>query len=112
VELAGAQPAAGHPFDGTSLVPHLLDRAAPPANDLFWRTRSGGALRRGRWKLLRSEPQPDALYDLVADPGEEADLARQHPDVVAELGARWEEVAAGLLPYPPRAPGRGGRKGP
>jgi arylsulfatase A-like enzyme len=102
VELAGAQSAPEYPFDGTSLVPHLLDGAAPPGQDLFWRTRSEGALRRGRWKLLRSRSATDALYDLVVDPGEEADLARERPDVVAELAARWDEVATGLLPYPQR----------
>jgi arylsulfatase A-like enzyme len=110
VELAGAQPDPGYPFDGTSLVPYILDGDAPPGHDLFWRTRSAGALRRGRWKLLRCGSAPDALHDVVADPGEEADLARQHPDVVAELAARWEEVARGLLPYPQRAPMRGGRR--
>jgi arylsulfatase A-like enzyme len=108
VELAGGRPAPSHPFDGTSLVPYLLDGAAPPRHDLFWRTRSAGALRRGPWKLLRSGSAPDALYDVVADPGEEADLASRHPDVVAQLAARWEEVAAGLLPYPQRR----GRRGP
>jgi arylsulfatase A-like enzyme len=110
VELAGAQSAPEYPFDGTSLVPHLLDGAEPPGKDFFWRTRSEGALRRGPWKLLRPDSAPDALYDLTADPGEEADLAARHPDLVAELAARWDEVAAGLLPYPQRAPTRGGRR--
>ena len=63
-------------------------------------------MRRGVWKLLRSGSGPDALYDVVSDPGEEADLAGRHPDVRAELAARWAEVAAGLLPYP-----RSGRRG-
>jgi arylsulfatase A-like enzyme len=110
VELAGARPAPAYPFDGASLVPHLLDAAAPPERDLFWRTRSAGALRRGSWKLLRSGSAPDALYDVAADPGEEADLAGRHPDVVSELAARWDAVAAGLLPYPARPPTRGGRR--
>jgi arylsulfatase A-like enzyme len=111
VELAGARPAPGHPFDGASLVPHLLDGAAPPGRDLFWRTRSAGALRRGRWKLLRSASAPDLLYDVVADPGEKADLALRYPDLVAKLAARWDEVAAGLLPYAARAPKGGRRQG-
>jgi arylsulfatase A-like enzyme len=110
LELVGAQSAPEYPFDGTNLAPHLLDGAAPPGRDLFWRTRSEGALRRGPWKLLRSGSAPDSLYDLAADPGEVADLAARHPDVVSELAARWDEVAAGLLPYPQRAPTRGGRR--
>jgi arylsulfatase A-like enzyme len=50
VEVAGARPAPASPFDGASLVPHLLDAAPPPGRDLFWRTRTAGALRRGPWK--------------------------------------------------------------
>jgi hypothetical protein len=62
--------------------------------------------------LLRSGSAPDLLYDVVADPGEKADLALRHPDLVAELAARWDEVAACLLPYPARAPRGGRRQGP
>jgi arylsulfatase A-like enzyme len=39
----------------------------------------------------------DELYDLATDPGERHNVARQHPDVVAELRAR---LAAGLANVP------------
>lgn len=64
----------------------------------------------GRWKLLltydgevnryasthpRDEKRPQ-LFDLIADPGETRNLAREHPDLVARLAARitgWWPVA-------------------
>lgn len=99
LDAAGVEPAAGHPLDGRSLAPYLLDGARPPGHDLFWRTRSARALRRGRWKYLRASGT-DALYDLGSDPREQANLAARRPGLLRELAARWEEIDAGLLPYP------------
>lgn len=83
----------------------------------FWRTGPNHAVRDGRWKLLvvnKSErveniddvlgsPIPDGvkaeisplgqwvlLFDLMADPGEQRDLAAQHPEVVARLAKRFD----------------------
>ncbi|MEU5879423.1 sulfatase-like hydrolase/transferase [Spirillospora sp. NPDC047279] len=104
LEVAGVTPAASHPLDGNSLVPYLLRGAREPENELFWRTRSSRALRRGRWKYLRGPAEgggaaTDRLYDLSADPREQADLALHDPDVLKGLKARWEEIDKGLLPY-------------
>ncbi|TDC94246.1 twin-arginine translocation pathway signal protein [Actinomadura sp. 7K507] len=96
---ARVEPAASHPLDGRSLAPYLLDGARPPGHDLFWRTRSSRALRRGRWKYLRASGS-DALYDLRSDPREQANLAARNPGVLKDLAARWEEIDADLLPYP------------
>jgi len=41
-------------------------------------------LRHGEWKLLADEKlERVALYNLVADPGEKADLAEKHPTASA-----------------------------
>lgn len=86
-----------------SLVPHLFEGAEPPDRDLFWRMRGQRALRRGDWKYV-SVPGDDGptteLYDLAADPSEQANLAGRRPEVAAELAAAWEAIDAGLLPYP------------
>ncbi len=97
-ELAGANvPSA---IDGISILPTLLaeaeqdtertlywewplyewkDRAYPPGKLLQ-------ALRRGKWKMLRHGNEiPWELYDLDKDLGEEDDIAKKHPEVVAEL---------------------------
>jgi arylsulfatase A-like enzyme len=52
----------------------------------------------GRWKLLlgvRAAPllEPE-LYDVVADPGERRNLAREHPDVAARLKAEADRMQA------------------
>lgn len=110
LELAGAEIPAG--LDGISVVPALLGRDAQPEHAyLYWelpryRADTGDfreevpaqALRMGRWKAVR--PQPDGeleLYDLEADVGETRDLAREFPDVLAQT----EELMQGAR-VPPR----------
>lgn len=45
------------------------------------------------WKLLRYPDRPAELYDLSKDPGEQNDLASEHPELVRELYKKlfeWE----------------------
>ncbi len=56
--------------------------------------------RRGRWEiasfhapLVRFQDSEFQLFDLDADPSCSTDVAADHPDVVAELSAAWEEAA-------------------
>lgn len=99
LELARVEPDPAYPLDGTSLVPHLFKGKKVPERDLFWRTRSGRALRRGDLKYARIN-NVDRLYDLRADVREQADLAKKRPEDLAELRAAWEAVDATLLAYP------------
>jgi uncharacterized sulfatase len=48
--------------------------------------------------LTGDEPQPLQLIDLQAAPGEPRDLSAQHPNVVARLKARYDELNAALAP--------------
>ncbi|MFJ6740157.1 sulfatase-like hydrolase/transferase [Streptomyces sp. NPDC091279] len=100
LELAGARPDPAYPLDGTSLAGYLLNGDALPERDLFWRVRAGRALRRGDWKYHRDPAGVDHLYDLGADLREQADLAPDRPELLADLKAAWEKIDAGLLPYP------------
>jgi arylsulfatase A-like enzyme len=59
----------------------------------------GAALRSGDWKLIRFFEDPsDApriqLYNLRDDIGETNNLAAKHPERVAELSARIDEILA------------------
>ena len=56
-------------------------------------------IRRGRFKYIRSKPDPEQLYDLAADPLERENLARDpaHAKTVESFRkdalARWDEEA-------------------
>ncbi|WP_314411514.1 sulfatase-like hydrolase/transferase [Streptomyces kroppenstedtii] len=107
LDVAGARPAENTPLDGVSLAGHLLEGEDAPRRDLFWRLRGERALRRGKWKYHYAETAKlapfsgkDVLFDLEADPSENANKAGQEPELLAELKAAWGEIDSGLLPYP------------
>lgn len=100
LELGGARPDPAYPLDGTSLAGYLLRGEEVGERDLFWRVRGNRALRRGDWKYHQAADGIDHLYDLTADSREQADLAADRPELLAELKAAWEKTAGGLLPYP------------
>lgn len=80
--------------DGVSLLPVLAGRGGGPARPfLYWEFPEGDQQQAfifgegGRWKVirpaLRTAPDRVELYDLLAGPGETANLAESHPDLVA-----------------------------
>lgn len=118
LDAAGAAPDPGHPLDGPSLLPWLVDGDAHPDHDLYWRISSQSAIRRGRFKFVRNERgwsrlgnwpiRPGSfehLYDVTVDGREAADIARFHPDVLEELRTALDERNDEMLPYPPDHPG-------
>lgn len=96
--LAGAKLPEGVQFNGEDMSTAFLGKAQQKrTKPIFWvrpPDRPGPredrfpdlAMREGDWKLLLMEngsrPQ---LYDVAKDPGEQDNLARQQPDVVARL---------------------------
>lgn len=75
---AGTSAAAGHPFDGIDLSPHMFQRQPETERTLYWRfnmaddtnngaSRSGqAALRKGKYKYLKLTDNIEQLYDLSA----------------------------------------------
>jgi len=62
-------------------------------------TGSDSYIREGPWKLqhpTRKNGGDLELYDLVADPAESKNLAKQHPDIVKKLSAKVEAWVATL----------------
>ena len=86
-------------LDGISLVPELVGRREGQQRHdyLYWEFYERGsaqAVRRGDWKAVR-KPMFDGateLYDLRNDPGEQDNLADDHPDVVIELEQLMDEA--------------------
>ena len=54
----------------------------------------------GPWKLVRKHGSAWELYAIESDRAEAHDLAAEHPDVVADLAARYEAWAerCGVIP--------------
>ena len=93
--------------DGVSVLPLLQGKALDLSERLlYWEFYEGGfkqAARRGPWKAVRPTPDsPLELYDLRVDLGEQTDLARREPQLVAEFAASIEaaRVASPHWPAP------------
>jgi arylsulfatase A-like enzyme len=104
LDLAGLpEPLRG--WQGTSLSASVSAGGEPPAHPVVMEvgvtpgvpTVPQHAIRDGRWKLITSlsdERVVDALYDLEADPREKRNLASERRDVVGELRAKLDALAA------------------
>ncbi len=90
-------------FDGLSLKPLLEGREDPNPQRkavVQYGFRSpefhswDSAVLWGKWRLIKGQE----LYDVGRDPGQQTDLAAQHPDVVENLRAYYEGWAATTKP--------------
>ncbi|NCI45246.1 arylsulfatase [Sediminibacterium soli] len=98
LELAGIRGAK--PTDGVSMVPLLAGKKQKHHDYLYWELPEAGgkqALRWGKWKAVKNGTLADAgapveLYDLKIDPFEKNNLARQHPEIVAQMAGMMKEA--------------------
>jgi arylsulfatase B len=84
--------------EGVDLIPFLTgENDGVPHQTLFWRQGGKTALRHGDWKLVRMGKRFSPgkakweLYDLSKDISEATNLAKTHPERLAELIAVWEK---------------------
>ena len=86
--LAGTTPPTDRAIDGRDIAPLLMDGAPSPHEHFaYYFMDQLCAVRDERWKLhlaRHGEPVVE-LYDLLDDPGETADVASEHPEVVSDL---------------------------
>lgn len=112
--------------DGTSLAGLLRDDTELPERALYWhyphysnqRSRPGGAVRKGNWKLIEFyENGRRELFDVGQDLSESRNLSEQFPEKVQELGAAlasWRTAVnarmmtsnPGYVPNPQQEDGR------
>jgi arylsulfatase A len=91
-ELIGGERPADRTIDGRSLLPLMKAGDGPGPHEYMFhqwtRVRpdpdKNWAAQDGRYKLVEG-----ALYDLEADPGEERDIAAEHPEIVDRLRRRF-----------------------
>jgi arylsulfatase A-like enzyme len=109
LEAVGAAPPAG--INGTSMLPLFKGTAESVRSTTLieggvtWRGEGAprGAVIAPPWALLKQDPgcgsvsprppgEPGTcLFNLLDDPGQDRNLAALHPDIVADLAARWEK---------------------
>jgi arylsulfatase A-like enzyme len=98
-ELAGARLPDNAHVDGRSLAGLLRDRG--PLADRMFVVQYGqipvkwdGCTIWNNWRVIRGEE----LYDIKADPGQEKDLAKDHPDVLKRMKAHYEQWWSSVEP--------------
>ena len=108
--IAHAEMPSDRVYDGVDLSPTLFADADSPRDTLFfYRFTDVFAVRRGKYKAHfsvygafggdgRTDLDEPELYDLENDPGEQYNIADDHPEIVAELRALVEAQAASVLP--------------
>jgi arylsulfatase A-like enzyme len=74
-------------FDRRTLFAHVQRSYLPPKWD-------ASVAMRNDWRLIEGQE----LYDLKTDPGQQTDIADQHPEVVAQLREDYESWWASLKP--------------
>lgn len=89
--LAGGNGDPTKPFDGKDAWATIAEGKPSPHEDVLINVEAfRGAIRKGRWKLIKVALMPESieLFDLQQDPGEHVNVAGEHPDVVDDLEAR------------------------
>ena len=101
LDLAGATYPATYngksilPMEGKSLMKYWEKPVQTAPRTLFWEHEGNRATRAVSWKLVSLYPANRwELYNLVNDPTELNDLAREQPDKVRELEKRYETWAS------------------
>jgi arylsulfatase A-like enzyme len=123
--LAGGSTDKCKPLDGMNVWSTIADGAPSPRKEVVYNIEPFRAgIRDGDWKLIWRAPLPSGveLYNIAEDPSEKQNLAADHPDKVAALQKRANDLAATMakpmmlltefdairqrLALPPALPGR------
>jgi arylsulfatase A-like enzyme len=95
--LAGASTKESKPLDGLDVWGTISEGKPSPRTEIIYNVEPFRAgVRQGDWKLIWRTPLPQAveLYNIAEDPGENSNVADAHPDKVAALQKRANELAA------------------
>lgn len=110
-KLAGAQISTDRIIDGVDLRPALFGKGPSPRETVFYYR--GRELYAARYKQFKAhfitqsayqkenpkkQHDPPLLFDLGKDPGEQWDVAEEHPDVIAKIRDIVQEHKQKLVP--------------
>jgi hypothetical protein len=96
ITLAGGKHEQDLPIDGIDMTRMLFGGAPSPRDEIVFEVAGSVRLptiRHGDYKLMG-----DMLFNIEEDPAETTDVAPKHPDLVARLKSRLEEVGRGRPP--------------
>jgi arylsulfatase A-like enzyme len=110
LKLAGVSLEQKLPLDGLDVWATIAEGKPSPHKEILMNAApGGGAIRVGDWKLVlngggqdgddpapkkkKAIGEPVELFHLAADPGESKNLAKEKPEKVAELRARYDHYA-------------------
>jgi len=97
--LAGAPLGKNKPLDGLNVWPTINEGKPSPRTEVVYNVEPFRAgIRDGDWKLIWRTPLPEAieLYNIAQDRSEKDNVAAAHPDKVAALRKRANELAAAM----------------
>jgi len=110
LKLAGAEAPSDRVVDGLDLTPALFGTGPSPRRTMFYyRGTELFAVRKGPYKahfITQSgyggdkpiKHDPPVLYHLEHDPSEKYDIAKDHPDVIADIVKEVEKHGVTLTP--------------
>lgn len=91
ISLTGGTLPLDRTLDGQNMLPVLEASETAAPRTFFFQYRNYSAVRRGKWKLLRTKPkQPFMLFNLEQDLGETTDVAAKHPEIVTQLKRAYQ----------------------
>lgn len=102
---AGIRTPDGLVLDGYDLLPVLQGKVKSPREALFWQRRTDRAARVGAYKWVDAA-RGSGLFDVVHDIGEQADLSRTRPELLAQVRQQWEAWRKQMDESEPRGPFR------
>jgi arylsulfatase A-like enzyme len=77
------------PAAGQSLLPTLRGEGSTERT-IYWEHMGNAAIRKGKWKLVKSKNKTWELYDLAADRSELNDVAAEKSERVKHLRHEWQ----------------------
>jgi arylsulfatase A len=94
--LAGIEPKTRGPIDGLDISGLITGKDPSPRTELlYYSDKILFGMRKGDWKILgRDLNKNPALYNVADDLSERHNLAKKHPEKLAELKARAQELDA------------------